>query len=55
MMRGGKRHPAEEAITIVIGAAPKGETEEAPEEEIGEYEPTEEDEEMERMLRRMGA
>lgn len=54
MMKRGKRHPVEEAITIVIGAAPKTDGDE-PEEEVGEYEPTEDDEEMERMLRRMGA
>lgn len=55
MMR-GKRHPVEEAITIVIGAKPKAEGEEPLEdEEPGEYETTEEDEEMDRMLRRLGA
>jgi len=55
MMR--KRHPAEDAITIVIGAAPKKEGEPLPDEAMEDplaEDETEEDAEIARMLRQFG-
>ena len=53
-----RRSPAEDAITIVIGAKPKkvGDDEEEmlPEDELGDVPETEEDLELERLMRRLG-